>query len=481
MNAGYGWNNDKTYYAKPTDLARELFDRVKLEIADGSNPKRKGAFYFRSAYRNDPEFSLTSLSRVGPVIEAIRFQRMIDSDATVLKNYQRLVSQTVEQIYGKNAPKLLVEEFREQTLGQIRASLKRLFPDLTLSGLGNPLDQGTFRFTKGVAEDFEYKNLSGGEKAAFDLVLDIVVNNIAFQDSVYCIDEPDAHMNTRIQGNLLEELYNLVPASSQLWIATHSIGMMRRARELYNSSQDQVVFLDFEDHDFDKKTVITPSKPTRLFWEKVLNVALDDLASLVAPKEVVVCEGNPSGALPGKNAEHDAIIYNSVFGEELPDVKFLAGGNAKDVASDRLGFVAALPSLVPGIKVRRLIDRDDHAPADVSKLASQGITTLGRRHLEAYTYDDEVLTALCMSVGKPAEVSALLAEKQAALTASIGRGNPRDDIKSAAGEIYTKAKQRLGLTGVGNDQMAFARNTLAPLLTPSLDVYAELKKDIFGA
>jgi hypothetical protein len=54
-------------------------------------------------------------------------------------------------------------------------------------------------------------------------------------------------------------------------------------------------------------------------------------------------------------------------------------------------------------------------------------------------------------------------------------------VKSAAGEIYTKAKQILGLTGVGNDQMAFARNTLAPLIKPGMAVYAELKKSIFGS
>jgi len=257
--------------------------------------------------------------------------------------------------------------------------------------------------------------------------------------------------------------------------------MMRKARELDAKAPGAVVFLDFSDHDFDHQTVIVPSRPTRAFWEKVLNVALDDLASLVAPREVVICEGNPVGAIPGKNAEHDATIYNSIFGEEMPDVKFLAGGSAKDVAADRLGFVAALPMIASGIKVRRLVDRDDHAPADMEKMANQGITTLGRRHLEAYLYDDEVLTALCVSVGKPAEAPNLIAEKQQAITASIGRQNPPDDVKSAAGEIYIKAKQRLGLTGVGNDQMAFARSTLAPLLRPGMVVDAELKRDVFGA
>ena len=227
--------------------------------------------------------------------------------------------------------------------------------------------------------------------------------------------------------------------------------------------------------------MITPSRPTRAFWENVLHVALDDLAKLVAPEEVIICEGNPAGVVPGKNAEHDATIYNHVFASEKPDIKFIAGGNNKDVAADRLGFVKALPLIAPGINVRRLVDRDDHAPADVARLQAEGVTTLSRRHLEAYLYDDEILVALCASVGKPQESSNVLAIKQGAVQASIARGNPPDDLKSAAGDIYTKTKQLLGMTAIGNDQMAFARNVLAPLVLPHTAIYQQLKRDIFGA
>src|SRR5262249_38118263 len=139
-----------------------------------------------------------------------------------------------------------------------------------------------------------------------------------------------------------------------------------------------------------------------------LNVALDDLASLVAPREVVICEGNPTGIVAGKNSAHDAAIYNTIFAEEFPEVKFIASGNAHDVARDRLGLVAALPLVATGISVRRLIDRDDHAQQDIDKMAREGITTLGRRHLEAYLYDDEILHALCQSVNKAGEAQNLI-------------------------------------------------------------------------
>ncbi len=367
IHSGIGWGGDNKYYAKPTDLARDIQQRVTVEVHGGKNARQKGAFYFRSAYRNDPEFTLSNLNRMGPIVDDIIFRRMIEGDATVTKNYQRLASQAFEDVFATEPAATTIGEFRERVVGGIRDVVKRLFPDLMLNSLGNPLDQGTFRFDKGNAKGFEYKNLSGGEKAAFDLILDVIVKKASFKDAIYCIDEPEAHMNTRLQGALLEELYNLVPEESQLWVATHSIGMMRKARELDARLPVAVAFLDFGAHDFDRPTVITPSRPTRAFWEGVLNVALDDLASLVAPREVVICEGNPVGVIPGKNAEHDATIYDTIFGEEFPDVKFLAGGNAKGVAGDRLGIVAALPLVASGIKVRRLIDRDDHAPKDVAK------------------------------------------------------------------------------------------------------------------
>ena len=42
----------------------------------------------------------------------------------------------------------------------------------------------------------------------------------------------------------------------------------------------------------------------------------------------------------------------------------------------------------------------------------------------------------------------------------------------------TEGQHRLGL--VSDDQMAFARNTLAPLVKPGTTVCADLKRDIFG-
>jgi len=321
--------------------------------------------------------------------------------------------------------------------------------------------------------------LSGGEKAAFDLLLDLIIKRRALPEAVYCIDEPDAHMNARLQGGLLSELYSLLPDQGQLWLATHSIGMMRKARELAEASPGAVAFLDFGDPDFDQVTVVRPSRPTRAFWQRQLAVALDDLAHLVAPREVVICEGSPVTPGSGKNAEHDAICYDMIFNDEYPDVKFLSAGNAADVTRDRLAFLAALPKIATGITVRRLIDRDDHAPADIARFKAEGVSVLSWRNIESYLFDDEILTALCQQKGRQTDLPAVIAAKKTAITKSIARGNPPDDLKSAAGDIFNSTRQILHLVGCGNDCRAFARSTLAPLIKPGTNVYDELERVIF--
>lgn len=474
----HGLDWDVKYHGRATGVPDWQGNNVEIEFHSAPTPKK--AFYLRSAYRNDPSFGLNNLSRQGSPEDERPHRRMIETETVVTANYQRLASDAFEDVFARESEATTVGEFREKVIGELRDAITRLFPHLVLNTLGNPLSEGTFRFDKGTQKGFAYTNLSGGEKAAFDLLLDLVVKRRTFDDTVYAIDEPEAHMNTRLQGALLEELVRLVPEGSQIWIATHSIGMMRKARELYTENPSDVLFLDFGDRDFDQPVTIEPSVPTRAFWERVLTVALDDLAELVAPKEIVLCEGNPATPVGGKNEEHDAQCYDGIFGAEFPDTTFVSAGSSKEVSGDRLRFATGFKKVAKGISINRLIDRDDHAPDDVAKYEAEGIRVLSRRHIEAYLYDEEVLGALYDIHGRTADFPDAQHARTTAITASQGRSNPPDDVKSAAGDIYTFIKQHLGLTGCGNDQQSFARSTLVPLIKPSMAVYEQLKKDIFG-
>jgi len=268
-NATVGQAWDPTYYERNNSAPMAWNQRVTVQFhttlpADPEH--RKKLFYFRTAHRNEPDFSLTTLGAMQPATTENRFTRMIDSDIAVSANYRRIASQALADVFESADESMTIGDFREAVIGTLRDAIRRLFPDLVLNSLGNPLTRGAFYFDKGEATQFLYKNLSGGEKAAFDLLLDLIVKGREFDDTVFCIDEPDAHMNSRLQGQLLEELLQLVQENSQLWLATHSIGMMRKAREIEAARPGTVIFLDFSDRDFDSPVTMAPTRPTRAFW-----------------------------------------------------------------------------------------------------------------------------------------------------------------------------------------------------------------------
>lgn|SRR5262245_814883 len=137
-----------------------------------------------------------------------------------------------------------------------------------------------------------------------------------------------------------------------------------------------------------------------------------------------------------------------------------------------------MSEILPTTKTFALCDRDDKSEQEIREFESAGGIVLPRRHLESHLFDDEVIEALVKREGK----IGLLAEARGivsdALAASIARGFPIDDIKTASRDIYARLKKLLQLRRSGNSADAFMRDTLAPLITPEMSVYAELKSAI---
>ena len=481
-NRGIHWDPDyhvKGYVEAVTEP--HWNNQVEVEFHDFApeDPlQNRKVFYVRSAYRNDPEFEINDFQRAGDRLDEIRVHRMIDNDIAVSSNYRYLVANAVEDVFEHSDASTTIGDFRNQVTEEIRTPFQRLFPDVAFSSLGNPMTDGTFRFTKGTAKGFSFKNLSGGEKSAFDLILDLVVARRSYDNTVFCIDEPESHMNARLQAELLSVLYDLLPESCQLMLATHSIGMMRRARDIEGENPGTVAFLDFSDRDFDQPQVITHKTPDRRFWTSAYDVALADLAELVAPERVVICEGEPQNQDSGPNHAHDARCYQQIFQDEFPETQFIPGGNSTDISSDRRGLSYAVGLLIKGADVIRLIDLDDQSPQEVTDMNSQGIKVLSKRNIESYLFSDEVLRRLAQSVGKADKADELVTQKDAIIKASPH--TPEDDLKPRSGAIYNVCKSTLSLTQPGNNARAFMRDTLAPLIKPGMQIYQEMRSDIFG-
>ena len=335
---------------------------------------------------------------------------------------------------------------------------------------------GSFYFEKGISKNFHYKNLSAGEKCVFDLLLDMIIKAKYFQNTIFCIDEPEAHMHTRLQSKVLKELYGLIPENSQLWISTHSIGMLKQATDIEKSFPNSVVFLDFDDRDFDLPVSITPAAINKTLWDRFFDLAFDDFSNLIAPKNIILCEGDANGK---KHKNFDARVYEKIFETEHPDCKFISIGSFNDILRSNNLANTIISNIVKSPNITKFVDRDNRNEQELLDLQEEGIRTTKRRHIECYLLDDEIIGKLCTSVGKDELLEECLRAKAEALQSSKSRGNPADDIKSASGGIFNALKTILSLINCGSDACSFLRDTMAPLVTKETAVYKELHSEIF--
>jgi predicted ATPase len=473
----FGVSGDKSYFLK-TEIDEQEWARHRVGIELYDKPKVfRGKFYFRTAYRNEPTFNIERLTKQNDPTQHLKLQNLIYNDVSVSENYQRLISLTLRGVYNNENDNKTVEAFREELIGKIRISLNNIFEDLTLTSIGDPLSNGSFYFQKGTSKNFHYKNLSGGEKSVFDIVLDLIIKSQYYPEAIFCIDEPEAHMHTKLQSSLLEELYRLIPDNSQLWLATHSIGMLRKAREIEESKPGSVVFINFDNLNFDEIVIIQPSGINKTIWNKFFEIALDSYSCLIAPSRIVFCEGTQKGR---KYKNFDAQIYSIIFGENYPDTSFISIGSSNDLENADNPSISIVKDLLRKSEIVKIVDRDDKSPEEIEELNKKYIKVLAKRHIESYLLDDEIIFKLCSKYEKTELFEKCIEIKTNKLKESVERGNPADDIKSASGEIYIELKKILELSQCGNTNDAFFRDTIAPLISPETNIYKELKNEIFS-
>ncbi len=303
----------------------------------------------------------------------------------------------------------------------------------------------------------------------------MIINLDDYQGALFLIDEPEVHIHTNLQGKVIEEMYKLIEGEGQLWITTHSLGVMMKAKELSLKDLGSVAFLDFDQHDFDQVVTLRPSPIDRVVWQKFMSVALDGLETKLAPEIIVMCEGS----LEGKSRfNFDAEIYTRIFQNHYPHIIFISGGSSKDLQQESLGFKILSLVLEQQSKVLRLIDRDDHSDQKVEELQKQEIFVTSRRAIENYLWDNELIEKLFEEHNKIELLSEALAGKEEAIKNSVSREHAEDDLKRASDEISKRLKKLLNLNRCGNDYDTFMRDTMCPLITPDTKLYKEMERDI---
>src|SRR5207245_2924118 len=105
-----------------TGVSLDFHEELPAEPVD-----RQKLLYVRSAYRNEPDFAISVLQRMGQILDAPKVAKLIDNDVSVSDNYQRLVSATLEGVYSTHFDDLKVPELREVFIGEVRSAMRDVF------------------------------------------------------------------------------------------------------------------------------------------------------------------------------------------------------------------------------------------------------------------------------------------------------------------------------------------------------------------
>ena len=119
--------SQEDYYFKKGGSNNSFRNFVNISFHDLAAPTQtnlKGKFYFRTAYRNDSDFTINNLSRQNDPTENIKFENFIQNDAVVRENYERLISLTLKGVYDDNNNTKSVGDLKEELVGRIRQSFK---------------------------------------------------------------------------------------------------------------------------------------------------------------------------------------------------------------------------------------------------------------------------------------------------------------------------------------------------------------------
>lgn len=457
------WFYNKSLFDEPaTQQPYAKNSAISLQPEFSEHALGPKSFYVRSAYRFTPTLRVDAITKQADALtDRTRPGNSSSLDRRLQQNYARLLGRLVTAFSEGSKTG---DEIRKELIDGLNARLERVL-DIKISSLGNVTDgKGQLYFTKGASKNFPFENLSAGEKEVVDMLIDLEVKRSTFDDTVYCIDEPELHLNTAIQRRLLTELVNLVPDNCQLWVATHSVGFLRA---LQQDLAGQAQILDFSERDyFVGSQTITPVKPSRSNWKRIFSTALEDLTGLLAPRTIIYCEGRTEPDPGGAEQGLDALVYNRIFEEEYPDVLFISSGGGQEPQKYSSVALKVLEKAFDEVDLLLLKDRDHTTDSDRRAFLAESPAhrMLERTEIENYLLDAEVLQKLCSTTGM-----AFDSTQYAQLVSDVRT----DDLKR--GQTIQKLALICGHRG---DNVSFKKK-LATLVAPGSSVYSELKDCIW--
>jgi len=457
--------SDDEYYKK--DIGKpfsvSLFDENGIKIERPAFEKRKINFYGRSSYRFTSKINRDSIS-TGVANKVLNDQ---DAPVTYAELDQR-IENDIEKALGEFIQAVQAQtgktdiEIVGQVIGKVNESLKVIFsdPGLQLIRIVDPHSDPKkakidLEFSKN-GNLFGFRNLSSGEKEVVDIIFNFHRRKDSWiRDGVYFIDEPELHLNTKIQALLLKELHRLCKeTNAQLWVATHSLGFLREAHDMKQINKDLVAIIEFKPEFANYSQPINPITGTRRDWQRIFQTALEDITGLVAPKQIIYCEGKIQYSLDEK-------MFNLIFEETHNDTLFIASGNKDAVQKNAAIALTVLNKAFTEVGIIALVDRDD----DLQEIKSGFVKVkkLKRREFENYLLDEEIIKLYCSKNNLTFNQ-----DEYNKLVSSI----TNDDVKSLAQDILSKS--------CGGSYNKDTRIELADSIKLGTKVFQELETEIFS-
>lgn len=454
---------------------------VEIDFEDGNfnevyearsrSGRQSTMFSFRSPYRYNTQLKVSGISAV-PAIAQNNYgaTSAADIDSKVEQNYRRLLS-----AYSKfrDETDSKPSEAKAKIIGDLNLSIEACL-QLSISSIGDvERSRGTLYFRKkDQKSEFPFDVLSSGEKEVVDLLLDLYLRRVDFDDSIFLFDEPELHINTSIQGPLLKEINRLVPDKCQIWLTTHSIGFLRALQRDFKD-ECQIIHFKNDLRIGEEQTTLVPLRPSHLAWRDIFSIALDDLSQLVCPQRIIYCEGRDIPGAGGAERGLDATIFNTIFAEKYPDTLFVSSGGNTELDQRSAVAIAILSKVFPNLELWVLKDRDmnsgkpstEETRQQYLKYQGNGHRVLRRWEIENYLFDKEILSSYCHAEGLTFDETSY-----DDLVKNIDDQNIKDEI----GRI----KSICGISTNVNKEVF--KKLLAEHVVSTTAVYADLENSIFN-
>lgn len=437
----------------------------------GATGKANTIFSFRSPYRYNSRLKISATKAVPEIrLNSYGAGDSSNLDAKMEDNYRRLHAFYNRYVNNNDAKP---SEAKVKIMGDLNASIKQCL-DLEISSLGNVEgNQGTLYFKKqDQPKEFDFNVLSSGEKEVVDLLLDLYLRKEDYNDTIFLFDEPELHINTSIQGNLLVEIDRLIGPDCQIWLTTHSIGLLRA---LQTKMQNKCQIIEFKP-ELNLASEACILKPTQIgpgTWRELFAIALDDLAHLVSPSIIIYCEGRAEPG-PGKQEKGlDAQVFNNIFAQSHPHAFFTSSGGNTEPDQRSTIALAVLGKVFPAVDIWVLKDRDmasgkftsEHDRQIYLKTNPQNHRVLKRWEIENYLYDKDVLMAYCYAEKLEFDEAAY-----DTFVTDINNQNLKDETP--------RIKNLCGIKSNVNAEMF--KVALSKYLTSDMPAFKDLEYSIFG-